>query len=1701
MKEITTTYLLRKVTMLFVTVLVFGMAFGITLPKLLEAFAASAPNIVSYQGRILNDNGVPVSDATVDMKFELYTASAGGTCIWSNSSANCDGNTPASTVARTITLTDGLFSENLGDTTLGSPYAAIGDSIFADNAAVYLQVYIEGETLTPRKQIVSAPYAMNSDTLDGLSSADFDFDQIYDNDTDGILNVDNNDLEFSLDAVGLDLLVDMQSTGNLIIQDAGVEFASFANDGVFTFTSSGSSRFVVEGATNDVAHTSGLIDMDMDSATDGASAFNLNVESLLSNAAGTETITGLSISPVTNVTSGAGTHRLYGVYIQNLTETACAAGTCEEYGIRVGQNYEYAGYLEGDVVIGPAANGDLLVGATSVSGVNAAFTLSGDDIFAEGGIAAQDNMYADIFVAGDSSTSYGDGTIITTGATDLGLTIAGGDLTFAQNTVIGDGGDLLSINSSDWDISTIGDMTNIGSISADSDVTLSLAGTENFVVTNTTGDNALDLFTLSITNTDTTAAAQQGMMITNEAASTSATEAFITLRNLDALTVPDGIVLTGLITDAIDVSNGSIVNALNVDANFIQYDALRVAELATNTLTWEDSGGTDLMTLTDGGSYSILDVDGAIYAGGGVRLSDSLPVITTVAGSNIIIYGGNNGADPGEDVVLVGHNAFLSNSGALSLTPDTVVTTGLDVSDTDFTNAIDVDANFILHDGIRFFEGSTGTLTWEDTSGNDLMRLVDDGTSGTLTVTNDIVATDDITATGTLTGLDITCSGGDCIDFTELEDNLNLDDNLVIAQGTYAWSHQYGNTTGTAFSVSGLATTTGGIASFTGSTLTTGFGLNVSTSSASFSNTSTGLVNFSSSNASSTGRVLYINNDGTGSAVLINQDGDTGSTVNDVAGGALHISNTGNDDYGLTIYTNNGATVNQPLAYFFADNAAFDQPVVTIANESTAAGSSAFHVEQKAAGTIDPAINIEANVVGYAMIMVNDAGGGIGADNRQGLAIQGCLYTNPTGACNLVELRDGNGTVIGAIEGNGAGGVTNASAGSDYAELFPGNYSDFAAGDVISLDASGNAVIASVALDMIGAFSVAPNTLGNWVDDWQDTGVYVPVALLGQVPVNVNDEGGAIAVGDYVTLSSTPGVARKATGVGYVLGRALESHASGADTIKVLIQPKWHALDILTEEGSATLSSADMILGATGIATGVDLGKASRALTLRGSGWDGAAAQDVEMVMLTEAAGSGDYRLSIRNTGGIEVAHITQDGDLALSGRLYPSDRGTAQTDKYIYYDGSSGFGGDFMRTNASGWGTGSYDFAEMFPSDQTLSPGEVVVFASDDEHVERSTGRTYDPGIAGIISTKPGFLAGENIDGHVPVALAGRVPTYVTSENGTIKPGDPLTTSTKAGYAMKATEPGPILGYAMEPFSGNTGSIIAFVRASYYDGRTLGDAPAAINTASGLSTSISNFDISGSLNLNGGSIISIGSLSGVSSHWRLEEEGDLFSEGRFIHIVKSYQGEDVETYGALSRETTIQLSGTASLVGGTAHIDFESIDPSFNDVISTTQPYRVFVTASNATGSLYAINRTPAGFDVRESEGVSSTLVDWLVIAYHKDFEPSTDQTILKDSVVAEDSEEVNTESAEVNEIVEQAIEDPAEETGWVIVDSEEFEQIVEDVASGSEEVIAEDAEIIPTSEEVIEEPALSESTSEALPEPPPETTTPTEDLPPVVE
>ncbi|MEN9407654.1 MAG: hypothetical protein RLZZ455_870, partial [Candidatus Parcubacteria bacterium] len=157
----------------------------------------------------------------------------------------------------------------------------------------------------------------------------------------------------------------------------------------------------------------------------------------------------------------------------------------------------------------------------------------------------------------------------------------------------------------------------------------------------------------------------------------------------------------------------------------------------------------------------------------------------------------------------------------------------------------------------------------------------------------------------------------------------------------------------------------------------------------------------------------------------------------------------------------------------------------------------------------------------------------------------------------------------------------------------------------------------------------------------------------------------------------------------------------------------------------------------------------------------------------------------------------------------------------------------------------GGFDVAEDYPTwDTSLEPGELVSSADHEPgFVERSSGGTYSNKVIGVYSEKPGFRLSQKDDFPngsigVPIALVGRVPVKVSTENGVIRTGDALTTSSVPGVAMKSTQPGMIIGRSMGDFDCSatsgpfgpdasasastdqvcTGKVLTYINVSYYD-------------------------------------------------------------------------------------------------------------------------------------------------------------------------------------------------------------------------------------------------------------------------------------------
>lgn len=206
--------------------------------------------------------------------------------------------------------------------------------------------------------------------------------------------------------------------------------------------------------------------------------------------------------------------------------------------------------------------------------------------------------------------------------------------------------------------------------------------------------------------------------------------------------------------------------------------------------------------------------------------------------------------------------------------------------------------------------------------------------------------------------------------------------------------------------------------------------------------------------------------------------------------------------------------------------------------------------------------------------------------------------------------------------------------------------------------------------------------------------------------------------------------------------------------------------------------------------------------------------------------------------GGMDV-----NGDIHLNGNDFtmgPNDRGDGgramvhwENDTLVLNFGQDFSGGTAVEGSLSIGGrtrtnvleiTGGSDLAELFSqADNALvEPGTIMVIDPDHAGKLKISTSAYDRKVAGIVSgagdIKPGLTLQQEgvLDGNLHVAMAGRVYVKAEAKSGSIEPGDLLTTSGMAGYAMKASNDelshGAVIGKAMTSLRGGTGLVLVLV-------------------------------------------------------------------------------------------------------------------------------------------------------------------------------------------------------------------------------------------------------------------------------------------------
>ncbi|KKW42794.1 MAG: hypothetical protein UY90_C0034G0007 [Candidatus Peregrinibacteria bacterium GW2011_GWA2_54_9] len=240
----------------------------------------------------------------------------------------------------------------------------------------------------------------------------------------------------------------------------------------------------------------------------------------------------------------------------------------------------------------------------------------------------------------------------------------------------------------------------------------------------------------------------------------------------------------------------------------------------------------------------------------------------------------------------------------------------------------------------------------------------------------------------------------------------------------------------------------------------------------------------------------------------------------------------------------------------------------------------------------------------------------------------------------------------------------------------------------------------------------------------------------------------------------------------------------------------------LTGSGAATILAAERQTGAFLYASGTDVlalnsyqGTQSGANAHIAFGYRGYF--DVQMYRSGQA-GSGELVLRTQNkrTGMNAFRIVSQQG--AVNNNVF-----RVTTDGQVRADGSVSGGGA--------------DYAEWFYSEDALVQGELVCIDVTRDNAVRRCADPADGNLMGVVSSpeQAAFVGNTfwGIDGLQPphyylIGLLGQVAAKVTDENGSIRPGDSLTSASRNGFARRADSGDPTVGVALQEHESGEGTI-----------------------------------------------------------------------------------------------------------------------------------------------------------------------------------------------------------------------------------------------------------------------------------------------------
>jgi len=220
------------------------------------------------------------------------------------------------------------------------------------------------------------------------------------------------------------------------------------------------------------------------------------------------------------------------------------------------------------------------------------------------------------------------------------------------------------------------------------------------------------------------------------------------------------------------------------------------------------------------------------------------------------------------------------------------------------------------------------------------------------------------------------------------------------------------------------------------------------------------------------------------------------------------------------------------------------------------------------------------------MTILSDGNVGIGTTTpSKTLSVQGTGIFS--GGVSVATLTATGTVTMGTISSDGgliysSGNGVLHSVPPDLAEYYPTKDTSLQAGEIVALDFYNSIYVTrannSNKSSIIGIISTLPGVALGQNENTNPNEKNIPIALAGHVPTKVNMEGGAINIGDKITLSSVPGVGKKATTASQSVGIALEPYNGTKEgSILVFIQNEQYGGTDLSTKTSSDNSSVSTV--------------------------------------------------------------------------------------------------------------------------------------------------------------------------------------------------------------------------------------------------------------------------------------------------------------------------------------------------------------------------------------------------------------------------------------------------------------------------------------------------------------------------------------------